>query len=503
MQETKSKWHMPSAFTILFILIILVAILTWIIPAGEYATTKAGNIIAGTYRSRSSSPQGLWDIFEAPINGMVGTDSTDGAISVSLFILVIGGFLGVVNKTKTLDDGIGSAVTKYAGREKILIPFLMTLFAIGGSTFGMGEETIAFVPILIPVMLSVGYDTLTAISISLIGSQIGCMASTINPFATGVASETIHISPGAGMVPRLIFFVCTVIISIAYVMHYAAKVKKNPDQSLVFERHQKDLEEFVKNDDGEENVAKSLSGKQRAVLIAFILTFVVMIVSLIPWSSLNSNWTMFDNFNKWLVKVPFLGALVGKDILPLGDWYFVEITTLLFIASVIVMFIFHMSEADYIDAFMNGMKDLLDVAIIVAVARGIQVVMNNGYITATVLHAGEVGLHGLSSAVFIILTYIFYIPMSFLIPSSSGLAAATMGIMGPIGKFSGVAGSLVVTAYQSASGFVNLITPTSAIVMGSLAIGHVNIVTWLKYMWKLLAILFVFTCVFLAIATMF
>jgi Predicted membrane protein len=176
--------------------IILVAVLTWIIPAGEYATTKAGNIVAGTYKARASSPQGIWDVFMAPINGMVGTDATEGSISISLFILVIGGFLGVVNKTKALDDGISAVVRKYNNKEKILIPILMTLFAIGGSTYGMGEETIAFYPILIPVMIGIGYDSITAISLALIGSQIGCLASTVNPFATGVASQTINISPG-------------------------------------------------------------------------------------------------------------------------------------------------------------------------------------------------------------------------------------------------------------------------------------------------------------------
>ncbi|AKP66476.1 YfcC family protein [Companilactobacillus ginsenosidimutans] len=499
MQLAKRKWRMPSAFTILFFLIIFVAILTWIIPAGHYETTKAGNIMSGTYRSAASSPQGIWNIFEAPVNGMVGTKTTDGAISVSLFIMVIGGFLGVSGKTRMLDDGIGSVVKKYAGREKILIPFLMILFAIGGTTFGMGEETIAFVPILIPIMIRVGYDSVTAISISLIGSQIGCMASTVNPFATGVASETIHISPGAGIIPRLIFFIITVIIAILYVMHYAIKVKADPSESYVFETRQRDLKEFANS---KNEVADKLTGRQKAVLVVFVMIFVIMIASLIPWTSLNKNFTFFVDFTKWITNIPFLGALVGKTLLPLGDWYFTEITTLFVFGSVLVMLVYHMNEFDFITSFMDGMRDLLDVAIIVAVARGIQVIMNDGNITATILHAGETGLHGLSSSLFIILTYIFYIPMSFLIPSSSGLAAATMGIMGPLGRFSGVSGSLVVTAYQSASGFVNLITPTSAMVMGSLAVGHVSIVTWIKYIWKLLAIIFVFTCVFLAVCSM-
>ena len=490
---------MPSAYTILFFLIIFVAILTWIIPAGQYATTKAGDIIAGTYKARASNPQGIWDVFMAPINGMVGTDQTDGSISISLFILVIGGFLGVVNKTKSLDDGISATVKKFAGKETWLIPVLMILFALGGSTYGMGEETLAFYPILIPVMIGVGYDTVTAISIALIGTQVGCLASTVNPFATGVASQSINISPGDGLVSRLVLLVFVTAISIAYVMFYASRVKKDPTNSVVFERRQKDLEEFSTED---KSVDQQISGKQKTVLILFGLTFVIMILGLIPWTSLNKNWTFFDSFTKWLTNVPFLGDLIGRDLAPLGTWYFTEITSLFLLMSVVIMFVFHMKETTFISAFMDGMGDFLGVAIICAVARGIQVVMNNGYITATVLHAGESGLQNLSSGIFIVLTFIFYIPMSFLIPSTSGLAAATMGIMGPLGKFSGVSGSLVITAYQAASGWVNLITPTSGILMGALAIGHVDLLKWWKYMWKLMLILFVFICIYLVIVSM-
>ena len=344
MGKKAKKFEMPSAYTILFFLIILVAVLTWIIPAGQYETTKAGNIIAGTYKARPSSPQGIWDVFLAPINGMVGTKDTTGSISISLFILVIGGFLGVINKTRAFDDGIGATVRKFKGKEKALIPILMILFAIGGSTFGMGEETIAFYPILIPVMISVGYDSITAISLALVGSQVGCLASTVNPFATGVASQTIHISPGNGLISRFILLIIVTGISIAYVMHYADKIKKDPSQSYVFERRQKDLQEFSILD---RSVSEKMTKKQINVLILFGLTFVIMISSLIPWSSLNPNWTFFNDFNTWITHVPFLGALLGRDLLPLGTWYFTEITTLFFMMSVIVMFVFHRTISSF------------------------------------------------------------------------------------------------------------------------------------------------------------
>lgn len=249
----------------------------------------------------------------------------------------------------------------------------------------------------------------------------------------------------------------------------------------------------------EDQPGTKMTGRQKAVLWLFGLTFLIMIMGLIPWDQINKNWTFFTSFTKWVQNVPFLGSLVGSNLVPFGSWYFTEITTLFFLMSIVVMFVFRMKEATFIESFLAGMSDFMGVAIVVAVARGIQVVMNDGNITATVLHWGEMGLSNLGSVVFIILAYVFYIPMSFLIPSTSGLAAATMGIIGPMGKFAGVDPSLVVTAYQSASGWVNLITPTSGVVMGALTIAHVNITTWWKFMFKLMIYLFLATAIFLGV----
>lgn len=497
---SKRRFKMPSAFTILFFIIVLVAILTWVIPAGQYATDKAGNIIAHTYKSVTANPQGIWDVMMAPVYGMVGNDATEGAISISLFILVIGGFLGVVNRTRALDDGIGAVVKRFKGKEKALIPVLMTLFALGGTTYGMAEETIAFYPLLIPVMIGVGFDSLVAVAIVLVGSQVGCLASTVNPFATGVASQTLNLSMGVGLFPRLILWVLTLAISIWYVYRYASKIEKDPSRSLVYSQRTEDLQRFSVPA-GAADV--KMTGRQKAVIWLFGLTFLMMIVGLVPWQSISSKWTFFESTTKWLTSIPVLGNLLGSDMVPMGGWYFGEITMLFLFMSIVIMFVYHMKENDYIDAFIKGMSEFMSVAIIVAVARGIQVIMNDGLITDTVLHWGEMGLKGLSESVFIVITYIFYIPMSFLIPSTSGLASATMGIIGPMGKFAGVDGSVVITAYQAASGWVNLITPTSGVVMGALAIAHVNISVWWKWIAKLMIYLFIVTAVFLGILALF
>ena len=506
MEQTKKKqFQMPSAYTVLFIIIAIIAVLTWFIPAGHYSVNDAGNIIAGSYERVEQNPQGLWDIFMAPINGMLGvpagelTKETPAAIPISFFILVVGGFLGIINKTGALDAGIASVVKRFKGKEKMLIPVLMILFALGGSTYGMAEETIPFYALLIPVMMAVGFDTVVAVAIVLVGSQVGCLASTVNPFATGVASQAVGISMGEGIGLRFLMFVVLLAISIAYVYRYASKVEKDPTKSLVYKQREEDIKHFDIDSIGRQ---ESITKRQKHVNILFFITFGIMIISLIPWTTLNKNFTIFESLTNWLTGLPVVGTVLGKNMLPLGEWYFPEITMLILVMAIVVAITYGMKESVFISEFLAGASDLIGVAIVVAVARGIQVVMNNGLITDTILHWGEQGLSSLSSSVFLILTFIFYIPMSFLIPSTSGLAAATMGIMGPMGEFAGVGKDLVITAYQSASGLVNLITPTSAIVMGAVAIARFDISVWWKFTGKLIAILFVAICVILGVAAM-
>ncbi|VUX02046.1 Uncharacterised protein [Streptococcus constellatus] len=496
-EKAKKGFKMPSSYSVLMIIIAIMAVLTWIIPAGQYESDKAGNLITGTYKTVAQNPQGIWDVLMAPIRAMLGKEPTSAAIDVSFFILMVGGFLGVVNETGALDVGIASIVKKYKGREKMLILVLMPLFALGGSTYGMGEETMAFYPLLVPVMMAVGFDSLTAVAIILLGSQIGCLASTLNPFATGIASATAGVGTGDGIVLRLIFFVVMTALGTYFVYRYADKIQKDPTKSLVYSHREEDLKHF--NVDAVANVESTLSKKQKQVLVLFVLTFVLMIMSFIPWTDLNVN--VFENFNKWLVGIPVIGKIVGTSTSALGTWYFPEGAMLFAVMGIIIGFVYRMKEDRFITVFINGAADLLGVALIVAVARGIQVIMNDGMVTATILHWGEVGLKGLSSQVFIVLTYIFYLPMSFLIPSTSGLASATMGIMAPLGKFVNVPASLIITAYQSASGLLNLLTPTSGIVMGALALGRIELGTWWKFVAKLAAGIFVVSILLLILGT--
>ena len=492
-EKTKKGFKMPSSFSVLLIIIAIMAVLTWIIPAGQYKVDDAGAIIAGSYESVKAHPQGIWDVLMAPINAMLGKAPTSAAIDVAFFILMVGGFLGVVNETGTLDVGIASIVRKYKGREKMLILILMPLFALGGTTYGMGEETMAFYPLLVPVMMSVGFDSLAII---LLGSQIGCLASTLNPFATVIASDTAGISSASGLLLRVIFWIVLTGLSTYYVYRYADKVQKDPTKSLTYATREEDLKHF--NVDSGEEIPSQMNKKQKRVLLVFISTFVIMVAGFIPFKDLGIKF--FESFNESLHKIPVLGQLIGNTD-ALGTWYFPQTAMLFAFMGILVGIIYGLKEDKIISSFMNGAADLLSVALIVAVARGIQVIMNDGMITATILHWGEEGLKGLSSQLFIVLTYIFYLPMSFLIPSSSGLASATMGIMAPLGKFVNVPGSLIVTAYQSASGVLNLIAPTSGIVMGALALGRVDLSAWWKFMGKLVVAIVVITIALLLLGT--
>ncbi|CAH2211788.1 YfcC family protein [Tepidibacter aestuarii] len=462
------KFKMPSAYTILFAIIIFVAILTWIVPAGKYDYTAENTPIPGSYHLVDPTPQGLTDVALAPINGFYG------AVDVALFVIVIGGFLGVVMKTGAIDAGIARVVHKLQGREKIMIPFLMILFGLGGTSFGMAEETIAFYPLLIPVFIAAGYDTLTAVGVILLGAGMGVLGSTVNPFATGIASGFAGISLGTGIGLRLFILVIGEIVAIIYVMRYAAKVKADPSKSLVYNMYEDNKKHFLAQDN--ESDFPELNSKRKLVLALFSLTFAIMIYGVIPFSDIN------------ITAVPTWG------------WWFGELTSLFLVSSIVIGLIYGMDEDELISSFVAGARDLLGVALIVGLSRGITVVMNAGNMTDTVLSLGEEALSGLGSSVFAVLTYLFYIPMSFLIPSTSGLATLSMPIMAPLGDFAGVSRDLVITAYQSASGTVNLLTPTSAVVMGGLAIARVPYNTWLKFVLKFMVVVVVMIMAILGIS---
>lgn len=492
----RRKFTFPSAYTILFILIMVVAALTWIIPAGQYDYDAEGSPIPGTYHSVPANPQRIIaDAFQAPIAGMYGIqDETGnvsvwnsgelfGAIDVALFILVIGGFLGVTMKTGAIDAGIGRLVQRLGGRERWMIPILMVVFAIGGTSYGMAEESLAFYALIITVLIAAGYDALVGAAVVLLGCGIGVLGSTINPFATGIASGFAGVSIAEGLIGRLVILIVGTALGIFFVMRYADRVKKDPTKSLVYDMKAENERKFATGagtvDGAGDTAATSLpfSRQQKIVLGLFFLAFFIMIYGVVPWIDL------------------------GLPI-PTWYWWFPEMTASFLLFAVLIGLAGRMSEKELTSSFVDGSRDLLGVALIIAIARGVTVVMNNGLITDTVLNWSEQALSGLGSVAFIELMYILFIPLSFLIPSSSGLATVAMPIMAPLAGMAGVSTALVVTAFQGGSGLVNLVTPTSAVVMGGLAIARVGYGTWLRFVWPLLVMLFLLVFIVLAVGVL-
>ena len=455
------NFRMPTAYTILLLLLVLVAAAPWIIPAGSY--DRAGEApVAGTYHAVAQQPQGVGDVILASFQGFYD------AVDVALFILMVGGFLGVVMATGAIDAGVSNVVRLLGGKEIFLIPVLMLLFSLGGTSFGMWEETMAFYPLLIPVFIAAGYDALVGISVVLLGSGAGVLASTVNPFATGIASGFAGVSLGDGLMVRILMLVVFDLAAMWYVMAYAARVRSHPERSLTA-----GLTPAGSAKKGGD--VPALDGRRKLALALFALVFLVMVYAVIP----------FDE--------------IGLPI-PTLSWWFPELSGLFFVGGAVIGLACGLGEEKTAEAFVAGASELVGVALIIGISRGITVLMDGGQITDTVLYWGERALEGTGSVAFLVLVYLIYLPLSILIPSSSGLATLSIPIVAPLGQFAGVGGELIVTAFQSASGLVNIVTPTAAVVMGGLALGNVPYDRWLKFVWKLILIFFLLTLGFLAVS---
>jgi uncharacterized ion transporter superfamily protein YfcC len=342
----------------------------------------------------------------------------------------------------------------------------------------MWEETLGFFVLLVPLTLALRYDRVVAAAIIFLGAGSGVIGSTVNPFATGVASDAAGVSIGAGIGLRIALWIVVVALGIGYVIWYARRVGRNPDKSVVgvSASDAADAERLVSD-------VPKLTGRQKVVLTLFGGTFGLMIYGFIPWNDL---WQ----------------SGFGKDFpLPtFADFYFPEAAALFVIMSVVVGLIAKLGEEGTVTTIVAGAADFLGAALIIVFARGITVVMKNAYMTDTILHWMENAVSGASAGGFAILAFIVNIPIAFLVPSSSGHAALVMPILAPLADFANVPRALVVTAYQSASGFVNLVTPTSAVIMGGLALSKVGYDKYLKFVWPFLAVVFVVVCAFLGIS---
>ena len=417
----------------------------------------------GSFTELESSPQGVADVLLAPMHGF------HEAAEVSLFVLVIGGFLGVIMKTGALDAGVAAVVNRFKGRELVMIPILMVLFGIGGSTYGMAEETVAFWALILPVISAAGYDRMVTAGIILLGSGVGVLCSTVNPFATGIASGFAGLQIGDGIGLRVVMFVILQAITIAFVMRYAARVKADKSASL--------LADIEFNDEFSREVkAEEFTGRRKLTMGVFFVSFLIMIYGVMPLED------------------------VGITAVPTLWWWFDELSALFFTAAILVAIINRMPEGEFIKNFLEGAKDLIGVAIVVAVARGIYVVMDNGMIIGSILNWAEGMITGLSGGMFAVSSFLVHIVLSFFIPSTSGLATVSMPLMAPLSEFAGVGSDVMITAYQSASGWINVFAPTAGHLVAGLALAKIPYDRYVRWVAPLLVALLVLTAAILFVA---
>ncbi|MDO4780972.1 MAG: YfcC family protein [Candidatus Saccharibacteria bacterium] len=505
MKKAKKKLRSPSAFTVLFIVIAMMAGLTWVIPSGEYQVDDDGNRVSGSYSQiekvreikdeatgeakATDSRQGAWDVMVSPIKGM------SEKLDVIVFVLILGGFLGVVMKTGALDATLGAMLKKMKGKEQWLIPILMTFFAIGGTTYGMQEEAVAFYALVVPVMLAAGYNAMTAVMVIVLGGGVGVLGSTINPFSTGIAAKSAGSELGGSLLlMQAVILVLSLLVAIGFTMRYAAKVKSG--------HYKDDVRYKPATTTLDMSNVPAFTGPRKAVMAVFGLTFVLMILSLIPWEKFGI--TAFLDAYNWVRELPAIGVVlaIGHTV-QFGDWYFNEISTLFLISTLVIAAIYYRQfkkEGVFVvDTFLKGTADLLSVALIIAVAAGVGVVMQGGAIQDTIISWGESLLRG-SGHLVGILAYFFYLPMSFIIPSSSGLAAATMPVIAPVADLVGSSKDIIVVAFATASGLLNMMAPTIASLMGGLALAGVSYRAWLK---RTAPIMAVFAVISLGVIALF
>lgn len=493
--ESKGHWF-PSAFTVLVIVAVLVWALTFIVPAGLYKLNAEGGPIPGTYQQTSaplSFVHRVDDFFLSPISGLYGNEDAKtglvepepegagflfGAAGVFLFVLAIGAFITVMFATGALNRGIAGLAYRLRGRGWLLIVAIMVVFSILGSVEGMAEETLGFYALIVPLMLALGYDRMVAVGVIIVGAGVGVMGSTVNPFSIGVASGFANVSIGDGIALRVVMWLVLTAVAIGYVSRYASRVLADPQSSVVG---------FAPGD-REQAVAAAaaaepppLSRRHKVVLAGVVLTFAFMIFSIIPWAE----------------------VLQGTGAEPYSwelDWWFPQLTALFIVAAVLIGVLGGLGEKKLTDTISRGAGEFIYPALVIVLARGISVIMHNNQITDTVLHAMESAASGTSGTIFAPIIFLVNLPLAFLIPSTSGHATLAMPILAPLGDFAHVSRALVITAWNAASGWINLITPTSAVVMGGIALAKVRYDRYIRFIAPLLGILFAITVAFLALA---
>ena len=457
--ERKKQFKVPHTLVIVTAILVLVAIATWIIPAGTYerVVNDLGNtvVVNDSFSYVESTPQGLFSLLQAPIHGIVG------AAEIIAFLFIVSGSIAIITKTRAIDAGITNAVKSFKGKELLMIPVIMGLFSLGGAVFGMTEEAIPFIAMLIPLCLALGYDSIMAMALSYMGCIVGFATAMLNPFSVGIAQSIAQVPAGTGVGFRTVIWLVTTIVSTLYLMWYGRRIKKNPTLSPAYEIDQARRQDM----DAMESEQLEFTMRHKVILASILVCLGIIIV----------------------------GVLKFGFVIP-------EISAVFLATGIVCGIIGRLSFDDMATAFIHGAKDMISAAVVVGFARAIVIIAQDGQIIDTILYNLSNVIGQLPSLVAGYVMFFVQMFINFFISSGSGQAALTMPIMAPLGELVGITPQTSILIFQFGDGFSNAIFPTSAVLMACLGVSGIPWSKWMKWIWPLQLIFGALAIIFITIA---
>lgn len=457
-KDSSSKFQLktPHTYALLMMIIAIACVLTYIIPAGEYKRVDKGGqtlVVSGSYHSIEQHGVSFLDLFRAVPEGLL----TGGEIV--FYIFLVGGAFGIVHRTGAFENGINQAIKTLGSSRILMIPLTMIVFSILGFSIGLAEETIIFVPIGVIIARTLGYDAMTGAAMVILGAASGFIGGMLNPFTVGVAQTVAELPMFSGWGLRSIIYIFILAAAIGSVMFYARKVKRNPKKSVVY---------ALEEEEGQSH--KAIEYERFTKRQAFALSIIALTIVFNVYGIFRYEWS----FNQMSANFVLAGLLAG--------------------------FVSDLGMNGTFDAFIEGMKDILFGAMIVGFAKGIVVILEQGKIIDSIIHGMTTLLNDVPSSIVIIVMFIFQFFLNFFIPSGSGQALTTMPLMVPISDLLDINRQLTVLAFQYGDSISNVLFPTSAILMGALAVAKISYVQWLKFAWKLILLWVIICAIAMSIA---
>ena len=517
------KRKVPHTFVIVFFIIVIAAVMTWIIPPGKYVETQADGESQMTFYYQDQMPQEVaadfqaepqtWQVFSALFKGFVKQSN------IIVFILIIGGAFWIMNKSRAIDTGIyaflrftkrleKNSFFRKIGVNNIIIVLVMILFSLFGSVFGMSEETIAFTLIVIPLAISMGYDSIVGVCMVYVAAHIGFSGAMLNPFTIGIAQGIADIPLFTGIGYRAVCWVILTIVGIVFVLIYANRVKKNPQSSIMY-----DDDAYWRNLGGQNAEEITYYTPKKAWFVyGFIAIVLIVFAILYPTSTLkigNKSTTLcllpigaavfavlgFFALRKsvhYFILTMLFGTVYYLIVGVLGyDWYIMEIASLFLFMGIASGLSIDKSASDIAKLFVEGMGDILSAAVIVGLAGGIVIILQDGGIIDTILYGLSKSMHNAGQIVSVEIMYAIQTLINIVIPSGSAKAAITMPIMAPFSDLIGISRQSTVMAFQFGDGFTNMITPTSGVLIATLGVARIPWEKWVKFIWKFILVLIV------------